>query len=461
MAMNNQTKLIVNAHFDRSTVSTDGGIRHLVVNLQGPDAPQRESDDIRSLNLGIVIDASGSMDSPVSGRDLRDRLERQEKSQFGSCLEAAKAAAIGVVESLSTHDRLSVVSFSDEAEVHLSGDPMDEAGKRQAIDRISRIRTRGCTNLHDGWLKGAELVAQIMDGDAAYQNRVVVLSDGLANRGIIDPGSLGEIAGGLRERGITTSTVGIGADYSTEQLEQIAVQGGGMLHHAQEADEIVEVLMGELGSIQNTFAENLVLDCSLAHNGTVLDGRILGLPFHREANGLRCPVGFVMCGQTRQVVIRLDVPEGLSAGGFDVVLNLRWKALNDGGRQQRCRRTVSLKIAEGASEASLDIEVGQMVAKMWLAEIVRRSMVMNQDGDYDGVQAFLKVEIADFKAYCAPLPDGDDLVIKAERTRRTAIQPMMMAMNKEVHTAQFKMMRGSRDTRHKVRESSWVDLLDK
>jgi len=337
---------------------------------------------------------------------------------------------------------------------------MDDEGKRQAVDRISGIRTRGYTNLHDGWLKGAELVAQVMDEDEAYQNRVVVLSDGLANSGIIDPETLGEIAGGLRERGITSSTVGIGADYSTAQLEQIAEQGGGMLHHAPEADEIVEVLMGELGSIQNTFAENLVLDCSLANNGTALDGRILGLPFHREANGLRCPVGFLMCEQNRQVVIRLNVPQGISADSFGIQINLRWKALDEGGRQQKCQRTVSLKVVEAPTEAVLDIEVGQIVAKMWLAEIVRRAMVMNQDGDYEGVEAFLKVEVGDFKAYCATLPDGDDLVRKAERTRRTVRKPMRQAVLKEVHTAQFKMMRSLPDTRSKVQESSWSDLLD-
>ena len=134
--------------------------------------------------------------------------------------------------------------------------------------------------------------------------------------------------------------------------------------------------------------------------------------------------------------------------------------MDERGRQQRCQRTVKLAVIEASSEAVLDIEVGQIVAKMWMAEIVRRAMAMNQGGDYEGVEAFLKVEVGDFKAYCATLPDVDDLIENAERTRRTVRRPMQQSLRKEVHTAQFRMIQCTPDTRSRVKQSSWVDLLD-
>ena len=59
------------------------------------------------------------------------------------------------------------------------------------------------------------------------QNRVIVLSDGHANRGLVEPGELGHHAAELRKRGLYTSTVGIGDNYSPVQLDAIAEHGGG------------------------------------------------------------------------------------------------------------------------------------------------------------------------------------------------------------------------------------------
>ena len=449
--MNNQEKLIVNAHFDIPSITREGGIRHLVVDLTSPKLVNSEENEANSLNLGVVIDASGSMSASVSEGRLRGR----RGNRFDSCLEAAKAAAIGVVESLGKKDRLSIVSFSDDAQVHISGQVMDDGGRREAIEEITRMHTRGSTNLHDGWLKGAEEVALLMDENEGYQNRVVILSDGHANQGIVEPEALGEIAGGLRERGITSSTVGIGVHYSTDQLEQIAIQGGGMLHHAQEPGEIVEVVLGELGSMKNTFAENLVFECSLPPG---VGGRIIGLPFHSDRDGLRCPVGFLMSEQSRQVVVHLDIPGGLTQLFLDFDVKLRWKEVADGGKQKTHSETVTLPVGE---EADLDVEIGQMVVDMWSSEVIQRAMVMNREGDYEGVDAYWRIQIAAFKAYCVDLPDTEELLKKLERTWRSVRRPMPEYARKEVHTAQLKMMRSVPDAREDIQSSSWEKFLDK
>ena len=78
--------------------------------------------------------------------------------------------------------------------------------------------------------KGSEHVARHMAQHPGTRNRVLVLSDGHANRGVTEPDLLADTAVGLRNRGIFTSTVGIGLDYSTAQLEVLAEHGGGMMH---------------------------------------------------------------------------------------------------------------------------------------------------------------------------------------------------------------------------------------
>lgn len=164
------------------------------------------------LNLALVIDASGSMEGPP--------------------LAAATQAAVGVTKSLEEEDRLSIVSFASEMIVHLEATAMDSRGKAQAKSVLKELATRGSTNLAAGWTFGCECVAKEMASRGLASGRVILLSDGHANEGIVDPLQLREIADNLRRRGVFTSTVGIGDGYSEDQLQVIAEHGGGRLHDA-------------------------------------------------------------------------------------------------------------------------------------------------------------------------------------------------------------------------------------
>jgi Ca-activated chloride channel family protein len=161
----------------------------------------------------VVIDASGSMD----GRPLACAVE----------------AAHGVVQHLSYADRLSIVSFASETQVHLASTVMDAAGRDRAQAALACISARDCTDLGAGWLLGAECVARDMAERSGCQNRVLLLSDGHANSGITDPEVLAEHARELRLRGLFTSTIGIGDGYSPEQIQTIANHGGGRMHDAE------------------------------------------------------------------------------------------------------------------------------------------------------------------------------------------------------------------------------------
>ena len=161
--------------FDRDLVWHRGrSVRYLLAEINTPPAPEKETRRRRGVNLSLVIDASASMD--------------------GDRLEAAKQAAIGVIERLSEQDCLSVVSFADDVQTHVEATSMDGDGRSKAIAEVAELFTRGCTNLSDGWLAGAEHVAaQIERRDGAH-NHVVLLSDGHANRGITDERELARIA---------------------------------------------------------------------------------------------------------------------------------------------------------------------------------------------------------------------------------------------------------------------------
>ena len=81
---------------------------------------------------------------------------------------------------------------------------------------------------------------------------VVLLSDGHANEGIVDPSSLRSHADEMASRGVTTSAVGVGNGYSPLQLEALSEGGLGRLHDAGTPDEMIETILGELGEVDAT-----------------------------------------------------------------------------------------------------------------------------------------------------------------------------------------------------------------
>ena len=88
-------------------------------------------------------------------------------------------------------------------------------------------------------------------------NHVILLSDGPANRGILDPEILSNYASEMRDRGLYCSTVGIGDNYSMTQLQALAEAGGVRMHDAEHAHEIAEVVLAELWEVRKTHPQNI------------------------------------------------------------------------------------------------------------------------------------------------------------------------------------------------------------
>ena len=190
----NEPKLTLTVKQDRALGYHRGGsMRYLSCTVKTPEVKQEQSQD-QHLNLALVIDASGSMQ--------------------GYPLQAACNTAIELVKMLHSGDYLSIVSFANDFITHLDSTRMDEEGKWEAERRILQIASRGATDLAGGWFEGARLLTGVMEEDPSLSNHIILLSDGHANRGILEPDILATHAGEMRDRGIYTTTVGIGDDYS-------------------------------------------------------------------------------------------------------------------------------------------------------------------------------------------------------------------------------------------------------
>ena len=193
---------------ERRLAHREGVARHIDflvrIAATAPDAPT----DRLPLSLALVLDRSGSMS--------------------GTKLGTAKAAALAVLDRLSERDTAAVVIFDDAIDTLQDATPMTAAAKARVREALSAINARGSTALHEGWLTGCQAITRddVLTGDRLA--RCFLLTDGLANVGQCDPELIAVDARGIRERtGITTSTFGIGVDYSEELLGPMAEGAAG------------------------------------------------------------------------------------------------------------------------------------------------------------------------------------------------------------------------------------------
>lgn len=207
-------------------VDTRDNTVEVLVRIQAPDAPAGHAAQRPPQAIALVIDRSGSM----SGQPLAE----------------AKRCAEYVLSRLLPTDALALVQFDHRVQRLWPASPVgDGVAQRAAIDAIT---AGGNTNLHGGWLEGAESLAGVA-GDGL--RRVVLLSDGQANHGLSDPGDIAAQCGQWATRGVTTSTYGLGRSFNEDLMVAMARAGGGSSYYGDTAADLMDPFERELELLGN------------------------------------------------------------------------------------------------------------------------------------------------------------------------------------------------------------------
>jgi hypothetical protein len=128
----------------------------------------------------------------------------------------ALRGAIATLRKLHPEDRIGVVAYNDRATEVV---PIQPAGNRDSIERaILRIRPDGATSIK----AALEFSKKTLQREDAAIKTVVLLSDGLTR-----PFNVKKVAQDLQACGISVITVGVGSNFDTGTLTQIAKYSGG------------------------------------------------------------------------------------------------------------------------------------------------------------------------------------------------------------------------------------------
>jgi Ca-activated chloride channel family protein len=231
------------------------------------------------LNLSLVIDRSGSMS--------------------GDKLVYAKQAANHVINQLSPEDYVSIVIYGDGVEVLATSNKVGD--KRALQSRIDAIQSSGSTNLHGGMMEGYGQVKSTYQ--SGYVNRVLMLSDGQANVGIVDIGALQNIARNqVIQNNITISCFGLGLDFNENLMTGIAEFGSGNYYFIHHPSEITSIFQKELSGLSNVVAQNTELTIDLPAN--VVLQKVFGYPYTQSGNRITVQLRDVMAGEVKGILLK-------------------------------------------------------------------------------------------------------------------------------------------------------------
>ena len=192
------------------------------------------------LNLGIVLDRSGSM---------------YDEKRLDYVTEAVKY----LIDHLGPEDRATVVAFADKAAVVATPEQLqsDKARVKQAIDDIDLLEIGGGTQMALGM--EAALVEVEKNYSANRLNRLLLLTDGQTyeERKCLD------LARQKRER-ISCSTLGVGIEFNEKLLMEIAEASGANYHFINDASTIPDIFSRELQGLRNVALTNARLETRLS-----------------------------------------------------------------------------------------------------------------------------------------------------------------------------------------------------
>jgi len=340
----------------------------VLVRIQAPDAPA-ELPKRNPLHLSLVIDRSGSM--------------------AGQPLDEAKRCAEFVLDGLQPTDRLSVVAYDNEVRTLVTCTPL---GDKESIRRAIRaIDSGGSTDLHGGWFRGAETLApHASDGTTS---RVILLSDGCANHGLVDHDQIYAQCADFARAGVSTSTYGLGDSFNEELMIGMARHGQGSSYYGRTAEDLMDPFREEFELLNALCAKRLRLSVEPAPG---VKAKVLNDYVVTDSEGWALPD--LAFGGEAWAVVRLRVPSPASAAEGQgeslaslCTFSVRYTTL-DG--EPRAIQPTSLALpvlpASAFSAIAEDELVVRRADELEAAHLQQKAHAAARRRDWDGVAAALK-----------------------------------------------------------------------
>jgi Ca-activated chloride channel homolog len=311
------------------------------------------------LNLSIVLDRSGSM----SGAPLQ------------YCKEAGKF----VINQLTEKDLLNVVVFDDGVKTVFP--PQAVSHKDLLKQKIDQIHTGGMTNLSGGLIQGCQ---HILKQDVKqFVNRVILLSDGQANRGITHRGQLMNIVDEFNTAGAVITTMGVSEHFNEELMEGIADHGKGNYYFINHVEDIPSIFAKELDGLLSVVGQNLQF--TITPRAAVKITDIYGYGFERNGHSLEMALGDMYTNEVKSILVECSLPA--NGTGFHDIFDIEWSFVDvtDGINDNTFKLNIPIEYTTDFNKLSTtaDAHVEKQVEITESAKAIQQAMDYFDHGDYE------------------------------------------------------------------------------
>ena len=337
---------------------------------------QSNSSDRKRMNLVLVIDRSGSMGSENK-------------------LEQVKTSAVEILNNLNPSDRLSIVTYDDSINTLLPSTSVED--KNYIRELIYGLHPGGSTNLSGGMMAGFAEAQRNFREDSV--NRIVLLSDGLANVGIVDPSQIANQAKQIRENKISVSAMGVGIDYNENLMASIADYSGGNYYYINQETSMASVFQKELNLMQNLIGTNAKATFELNRGVEVVD--IAGYKWEQSGRKLTIQVPDVYSGETKRIMVQLKVP---TDSGNNVVLGSGQFVCTDISKKQPILFTAnfqpSVKVISDINMVNnnFDKDIRQRSQSVLASRKMEKAYALYEEGKADEAQNLANDTVEQLKA---------------------------------------------------------------
>ncbi|MFK8104381.1 MAG: VWA domain-containing protein [Saprospiraceae bacterium] len=325
------------------------------------------------LNISIVIDRSNSMKS--AGK-----------------LDYVKKAAKLIVNNLSEKDYISIVVYNDEVDVVQASTLVEKKYPLKKL--IKGIEPAGVTNISDGMLEGYEQVQAAYDPHRV--NRVLLLSDGLANRGITKLADLQQIAK-TKYRGekLAISTFGVGTTFNENLLTSLAEYGRGNYYFIDDAKKIPKIFGAELKGLLSVVAKNAQIRLHFPSEYLSV-AKVYGYKYETEKDEVVIDFNDIFAEEEKSVLIAFDVKKPFT-DYLDFESTLAFEDVPNDYEKKIVENKIRLKMTANATlhQESYDQEVLRNIILFKSIEFIERATLQVDEELFDEA----KQTILDNQAY--------------------------------------------------------------
>ncbi len=318
------------------------------------------------VNIALVIDRSGSM--------------------RGAKIAKAKEAAMMAIDRLTRRDIASVVTFSSGVNVDV---PAGRIRDHELVHRMLRsIRAGGSTAIYSAVKTGAAQVREFSEGERV--DRIILLSDGLANVGPSDPYTFEELGRRLGGEGISVTTIGLGRGYNEDLMASLAGASDGNHDFAQTADDLRRIFNREFDDVLSVIAQDIEITIETPRG--VRPMRSLGRRAQISGNRASFKVAQAYAKSTHSLQLELEVDADFAEGERELAkVVVRYRPH---GTSTRALRSATVTAAFSADEKnvreSMDPVVMDPVVELIARDKRRQAIKLRDQGRADEARAVLQ-----------------------------------------------------------------------